>query len=172
VWFTQEQFDKLLSGSDDEALTTLLQALWHTGAPPREVLDATAANLDRGERCLRYAKGKGGRPRIVYLNDAAFAIFSKLADECPEGPLFKNSLGKKWSSNLISARLRVLKERTGIAATMYAMRHSFATRAILAGIDLETLRILMGHANLVQISKVYSHVAKVPAHLHSALGKL
>lgn len=39
-------------------------------------------------------------------------------------------------------------------------------------IDLRTLQELMGHADLVMISKVYAHLKGETGHLRSSLGKL
>jgi integrase len=170
-WITTEDFEKLISVIEDELLDYLI-VLWDTGARPKDITDATASHLDRIGRCLRYPQGKGEKPRIIYLTDRAFEICVKMADRRPDGPLFLNSVGKKWTPNLLSARMRTLKKRTGVTASAYTLRHSFATRAILAGRDIKTLAELMGRKDPTMVLLVYSHLENARDHLHDALKKL
>lgn len=172
IWIKPDEFDKVLASTDDPLFRELLVALWDTGARPHEIFKAEAKLLDREARCIRYPKGKGDRPRVVYLTPRVFEYICRLADHYPEGPLYRNSYGSPWTANLVSARLRVLTQRTKIKTTAYCFRHSFATRAILNGVDLRTLQELMGHASLAMLSQVYAHLGGQNDHLHAALGKL
>jgi hypothetical protein len=49
------------------------------------------------------------------------------------------------------------------------VRHTFATRKILAGVDLISIAALMGHQNLTSLSRVYAHVMRRQDHLRAAL---
>ncbi len=42
--------------------------------------------------------------------------------------------------------------------TLHSLRHTFATRAAEAGIDLNTLKNIMGHSSLSMTADLYSHV--------------
>jgi integrase len=171
-YLSKENYDKLVAACDDPLLLDVLLALWETGARPHEIFKATAANLDRDSKCLRYVLGKGKKPRIVYLKPKIFERFCQLAERYPEGPMLRNTIGCSWNSNLLSARLRILKKRTGVTTCAYEFRHSFCTRAIKQGIDLRTLQELMGHSDLAMISEIYAHLHGDDAHLHDALDKL
>lgn len=171
-WIKQEDFDKLVGATDDHLLKELLIALWDTGARPHEIMRAEKAHLDRNDRCLRYRFGKGDAPRVIYLSARVFETACRLADQYPTGPLWRNTLGVAWTPNLVSARLRVLTERTDIKASCYTLRHSFATRGVLNGIDLITLQQLMGHKSLTMLSEIYAHIGGQSDHLHSALSRM
>ena len=56
--------------------------------------------------------------------------------------------------------------------TAYQLRHTWATDAILRGVDLVTIATLMGHSDLKMLSTCYSHVQKRSAHLHEALQRV
>ncbi len=49
--------------------------------------------------------------------------------------------------------------------SLYAIRHTWATRALQTGVDPLTTAILMGHSDPSMLSKVYQHVALNPAHM-------
>jgi integrase len=177
---TQAEFDKLVEACDDQRLRDLIITLWDSGARPHEIFQAEAKHLDRENRRLRYYKAKGDKVkgqkddaiRTVYLSDRAFELCCRLADQYPTGKLFRNTLGNAWTANLLSARMTVLKNRSGVKATAYGFRHAFCTRAILSKqVDLVTLQELMGHSDLAMISKVYKHLNEATDHLHDSLRK-
>jgi integrase len=172
VDLSREEFDKLLAGCHDPAFRDLLIILWDCGCRPKEAFDATAKHLDREAKCLRYAKGKRGKPRVIYLtanDDRAFNILCRLADEHPTGPLLRNQIGNGWTIATASQRLRVLEARTSVKSTCYVFRHAFITRHVKAGMNLVTLQNLVGHSSLKMISEVYAHVGGDDQHLGKAL---
>ena len=48
---------------------------------------------------------------------------------------------------------------------LYAIRHSWATRALKSGLDGLTVAILMGHSDPSTLARVYQHLAHDPGHL-------
>jgi integrase len=53
----------------------------------------------------------------------------------------------------------------------YAIRHSYATNALLRGVDPITLAVLMGHQDTGMIAKVYQHLTANPTFLLDAARK-
>ena len=45
-------------------------------------------------------------------------------------------------------------------ATPYALRHTFCTLSILAGVPLPVVAKMMGHKDLRMVTQVYGHVVK------------
>ena len=61
-------------------------------------------------------------------------------------------------------------EKAGVKNfTWYCLRHTFASRLAMAGVDLRTIADLMGHAS-IQMTMRYAHLA--PSHKLSAVEKL
>ncbi len=59
-------------------------------------------------------KSKGKKsPRIIYLNDTALAISSRLNDEFPEGELFRNAAGRAWSTEAVNCVFDRIQVRMG-----------------------------------------------------------
>jgi integrase len=55
--------------------------------------------------------------------------------------------------------------RFAVKCSLYALRHSWATRALESGVDAITVATLMGHSDTSTLARVYSHVGLNPAHL-------
>jgi len=53
--------------------------------------------------------------------------------------------------------------------TWYCLRHTFASRLVMAGVDLRTVAELMGHQQ-IQMTMRYAHLA--PAHTLAAVERL
>ena len=52
-----------------------------------------------------------------------------------------------------------LIEKSGIEkANFHSLRHTFATRALEAGVDFKTLSVLLGHSDITVTMNRYAHV--------------
>jgi integrase len=106
----------------------------------------------------------------VYLNDDAVAAFRLLW-------WFSEGKGKVFahlysSSKTIGARgwFKVALSDVGIADFhWHDLRHTFASRLVMAGVDIRTVQELMGHKT-IQITMRYAHLA--PAHQLEAVQRL
>lgn len=92
------------------------------------------------------------------------------------GPVFLNRRGRAWTVNAVRCRFRRLRVAAGVVrdhrgenAVAYSLRHTGATRLVVAGVDLATIAAVMGHAD-VRMTARYVHLA--PDHLSKAIGKL
>ena len=85
-----------------------------------------------------------------------------------EGPIFVGRAGEP----LLSARhwFEEAVKKAGIKDfTWHHLRHTFASRLIMAGVDITTVAALMGHKK-IQMTMRYAHLA--PAHKLGAVERL
>ena len=119
-------------------------------------------NLDARMLTVRAAAAKSGRSRHVPLNNEALAILVQWRRQQPTGRLFPvRSFKTAWGALMTAAQIENFR--------WHDMRHDFASKLVMAGVDLNTVRELMGHADL-KMTLRYAHLA--PAHLAEAVAKL
>jgi len=160
---SQEQFQVVMASSKPK-LSDLLTALWETGARPNEVFRVEAAHYrkDIGAWVFEDHKTarKTGKRRVVYLTERMVEMSENLAMERPTGPLFRNTRGRPWRLGTVAAQFQRFRKLGLIGkATVYSLRHRFATDFLLAGGSLAYLAQLQGNT-VAMIEKHYGHLAE------------
>lgn len=145
----------------------------NTGLRRGELFKLKCSDIDIGRRQLkvRAAAAKSGRSRHVPLNDEAFEVIERWllqrvgqADDL----VFPGKDGRPLT-DLSSAWERLRKAAQLTDFRWHDLRHHFASRLVMAGVDLNTVRELLGHADL-KMTLRYAHLA--PEHKAQAVAKL
>lgn len=116
--------------------------------------------------CRLRVRGKTGERTLVVANWAA-KHFDRLClpwDQNPDAPIFALPDGSQpkdlhgaFERCLRHPKLNLLCDSAGRARTLYSLRHTYATRAILSGVDLHTLARQMG-TSVAMLERHYSHL--------------
>lgn len=171
---TPKQYEAILARGKDVDFKDLITITWETGCRPQESLRVEARHVDAANARWVFptSEAKGKRiPRIVYLTPKAMEITQRLMKKHPTGTLFRNRNGKAWTPDAVNCRFQRAKKKVGAKISLYACRHTFATRALVRGIDCITVATLMGHSDTSTLAKVYQHVSQNPAFLKEQLLK-
>lgn len=169
---TPEEFDDLLGRFPDQEFRDVLITCWETGCRPQEMMKVEARHVDLANNrwVFKVKESKGKKfTRIVYLTDRAAEITRRLCEAHPTGPLFRNADGEPWDKNAINRRFHRKKKALGRKLCLYHIRHSFATRMLLAGVDALVVSELLGHKDGATLARVYAHLQRNPEFLHSKL---
>jgi len=169
-----EQYERFLGLIKDEPFRDIVEILRHTGCRPEEARVLTAAEFNRRDRCWDLPAGftaKTKKARAVPLNDRAFEICTRKAERFPEGPIFRNTRGNPWWKNALVERCRRLRAKVDFYISPYTIRHTFATDAIIRGVDLITIAEIMGHASLEMLQRIYQHVSQRSDHVRKGVEK-
>jgi integrase len=122
---------------------------------------------------LSKAESKGKKSqRVIHLDNTAAEICRRHAAKYPLGPLFRTLHGTPWTTKLLSNRCVRIAKKVGFRFSPYSMRHTFATEAIIKGVDLQTTATLMGHKGLTMLNRVYAHVQQRQDHLRDSLKRI
>lgn len=140
---------------------TILLLLPRTGLRVSEACDMRVDQVERrGSGVLFRFRGKGDKERIVPLNAAARSILADYLDTFDvdgdylfpgnsDGPLTPEAVRK------VTRRLRKASPDLG-PLTPHVLRHTWATSALGAGVDLRTVQAALGHASITTTSR-YLH---------------
>jgi integrase/recombinase XerD len=150
----------------------LLELLYGAGLRASEVVGLRPGDLDLHGQFL-LCEGKGSRQRLVPLGGAARRALASylergrpaLLRRADPGRLFLNHHGRALSRQGLWTLVRGYASRAGLRrAFPHALRHSFASHLLEAGVDLRRLQLLLGHQSLRTTSR-YLHVS--PQALHA-----
>ena len=149
-------------------LYAALETLYATGLRVSELIALPRKVLTADDQVLTI-KGKGGRERLVPLNEAArSALCAHLAalreDEAGGGEvspwLFPSSGGDHLTRQRFGQELKALALTAGIdpaRVSPHVLRHAFASHLLERGADLRTVQQLLGHAD-ISTTQIYTHV--------------
>lgn len=171
---TEREFQCLLSHVGDDAFRDLLVVTWETGCRPQESLRVEARHVDvAGSRWIFPASEAKGEncPRVVYLTATAMAITKQHMERHPAGPLFRNTGGMPWTPDATNCRFQTLKAKLRVKYSLYAIRHTWMNRMLVAGVDAFTVAILAGHKDPSMLAKHYQHLSQSPGFLLQQLSR-
>lgn len=149
-------------------LYAALETLYATGLRVSELTALPRKVLASDDRMLTI-KGKGGRERLVPLNEtarAALAAYLAAVREDEEGRgavspwLFPSSSGGHLTRQRFGQELKALAVAAGIQpgrVSPHVLRHAFASHLLERGADLRTVQQLLGHAD-ISTTQIYTHV--------------
>jgi integrase len=120
--------------------------------------------LKRGTLTVEAAYAKNGRTRTVPLNSIALETLKRLKVDGEH--IFVNDEGMPYRS-ISSIFKRACKRASLIGVTPHTLRHTFASRLVMAGVDLRTVQELGGWQTLSMVER-YAHLS--PAHKAQAVG--
>jgi integrase/recombinase XerD len=176
-FLTPEETERLLESSGTKNTftslrdRTILELLYSTGLRVSELcgLDTDQVNADRGEFQVR---GKGDKPRIVFLSDRAKEHLQAYLGKRKSAmkPLLTRSDSTEAAKEPDGSDLRltprsiqrIIKKYTAAAGlvkdvTPHTLRHSFATGLLRNGADIRSVQQMLGHASITT-TQVYTHV--------------
>jgi integrase len=142
----------------------LCRFLWCVGCRPMEAARLEAGMIDwtSGTVTLKKHKTKHkGRQRILYLSAEALMIVKAQSDRYDgTGHLFRGVAGKPFTIQAVVSRMIRLSEKIGRSVCAYDFRHTWATRALEAGVPDTHVSAMLGHTSTSMLHLHYSHLGQ------------
>ena len=144
----------------------LLCFIYSAGLRSKEVRNLRIADVDFDRLAIHIRQTKYNKDRYVALSPLiAQGLRKYIAAYKPKNFLFNGrEVGSKLSARGLQWTMREALKLSGISkqATLHTLRHSYATHLLEYGMDIDTLRQLLGHQHLTT-TLVYLHVARLQA---------
>lgn len=174
AWRQARGYESLPTKDDGhpDHLTPMVLLSINTGMRQGEVFNLVWPDVDlsRAMIAVRGATAKSGKTRHIPLNTEALDVLQSWRRQRPDasGYVFPgrqggrlNNVKKAWQGLLVAAKIKAFR--------WHDMRHHFASKLVMAGVDINTVRELLGHSD-IKMTLRYAHLA--PEHKAAAVARL
>lgn len=152
-------------------MTPMILISLNTGLRRGELFSLRWENIDleRAMITIEGAYAKSGKTRHIPLNNEALEALKAWRSQISENDLVFpgkngvqfNNIKKSWASILRDANIKHFR--------WHDLRHHFASKLVMASVDLNTVRELLGHSDMSMTLR-YAHLA--PEHKAEAVARL
>ena len=167
--FLSEEEEALLLPACPPALQRICLAALLSGLRRIELVSLRPEDVDLERKTLRVESihSKTGKGRTVPLGPRLHAVLKEALSVRGEASvLFVTKVGKAWTLDAFTAALRFFSKRVIDPIGPHVLRHTFASRLVMAGVDIRTVQELMGHATILMTMR-YAHLS--PDHKRGAM---
>ena len=162
-------------------LKPIIIVLRNTGMRIGELLNIRFNDIDLSKGVITIVSPKTNNYRLIPINSELAPLLSWLTDNyiAPKKMkiykreaehreyLFCHADGSRIKS--IKTSFNNACKRAGINATVHMLRHSFASHLLMNGVDLVSIKELLGHSS-INTTMTYSHLSK--EHKDNSVSKL
>jgi len=158
-YLTAEEISFLLSVCQ-QYLKDIVEFVIHTGLRRGELFSLKWIDIDLKNRLLVVKNTKNNEDRIIPLNDVALNVLHRIPRQLHNEHVFTTPATKRGDKvNDVKKSFKTALEKAGIKDfRFHDLRHTFASHLIMAGVDLTTVKELMGHKD-IKMTLRYSHLS-------------
>lgn len=166
-YLEKEEIERLLAVCDSSLKPVAVVAL-NTGMRLGEILNLKWQDIDFKMRIIYLLKTKSGDKREIPMNRLVEEALNSIRKHPTSDYVFYHKDGSprktvRKSFSTAMKRANIMNFR------FHDLRHTFASHLVMAGIDLNTVRELLGHADLTMTLR-YAHLSQ--DHKKKAVGVL
>ena len=154
----------------------VLTLIYSAGLRSQEAINLKLSDIDFERKTIHIRQSKYKKDRIVPLSDyIAKGLIKYISAEHPHIWLFNGKEPDgRYSVKGLSWIIRENLKKTDIKkdVSLHSLRHSYATHLLEDGVNIVTIKELLGHAHITT-TMIYLHVAQIaPGGAHSPLDTL
>ncbi|HXN07351.1 MAG TPA: site-specific integrase [Nitrospiria bacterium] len=144
-----------------------------TGLRRSEQFNLKWANVDNENKVITIPRSKSGETRHVQLSGEAVELLKGMNTWLTSPWVFPSPESPSLPMDPQYIYHKVFLPAMGTAkiegVVWHTLRHTFASRLVMKGVDLRTVQTLLGHAS-IEMTQRYSHLS--PSHLREAVNQL
>jgi integrase len=160
TWFLTDEEEVSLLACCGPQLKPLVVTALHTGFRTSELRSLTWQDVDfrRGVVTVQAGYAKNGEARSVPMNQVLTTTLKAVKLQGAEGEgVFCNRQGTAYRS-FRTAFERAVRKAGITDFTFHDLRHTFASRLVMVGVDLPTVKELLGHKDITMTWR-YAHLS-------------
>lgn len=167
-FLSAEECDGLIKACSPHLRPIVVTAL-HTGMRKGEILSLQwDKHVDLVHGFILLDLTKSGKRREIPINKTLMDELKRIPRHLKSPYVFVDGQGKRYGD--VRRSFATALRKTGIKDfSFHDLRHTFASRLVMAGVDLTTVKELLGHATL-DMTLRYAHLS--PGHKMKAVGLL
>lgn len=163
---SREEIDQIYRVAETFREKAILALGYGCGLRSGEMEACNVEDVKLREALLVVTHGKGNRRRVVPMS---VGVKEALTEYCYKERFSRdrafmiNERGRRMRKWTFNYTLQEIIERTGNATlinkrvTMHHLRHSIATHLLESGVDIEQVRLFLGHHHL-ETTQIYTHI--------------
>ena len=160
-YLTLNECRRLINAAQGE-FRALVRAAVVTGCRFGELAALQVRDFNPDAGTLHIKTSKSGKPRHVVLTEEGAELFARLAAGRSGGELMlRKADGQRWGKSNQARPMADACKRAKIepAANFHALRHTWASLAVMAGAPLIVVARNLGHADTRMVEKHYGHLS-------------
>ena len=163
-FLTLEECQRLIACCQ-EHLKPIVTVALHTGMRRGEILGLKWEQVDLRHSFILLDTSKNGERREIPINTTLEYLFKEMPHSVESVFVFAGKKGKPLTD--IKKSFHVTLKNAGILDfRFHDLRHTFASHLVMAGVDLTSVKELLGHKD-IKMTLRYSHLA--PGHKRKAV---
>ncbi len=167
-YLSEEEAERLVSNCESYLKPIVITAL-NAGMRRGEIFGLTWNRVDLKNRIILLDMTKNGERREIPINDTLLQALSGIVRRLDCKYVFYNPNTLKPFDNIKRSFASALRKSHILDFHFHDLRHTFASRLVMAGVDLITVKELLGHKD-IKMTLRYSHLSQ--AHVRQAISVL
>ena len=134
----------------------------NTGLRRGELFELTVSDIDLAQRVMTIhgVKTKSGTTRHIPLNNESATVLGRWIKDMPaESLVFPNPKSGKKLDNIKKSWSNLLEGANISSFRFHDLRHTFASKLVMNGVDLYTVKELLGHST-IELTQRYAHLSQ------------